>query len=133
MTLRDAYTQAGVEILPVSQDRGRTILKINANVYKLELEYLPTTGLSYNVPVARQFTVDAPYDIFAIPYSDTFRFTGNGSTITCSAEVALSVAADIGTKGDSAVYDVQLLPYCPFDTSAWPAGTYTTYDTNEYS
>lgn len=104
---------------------------VNGEAYRIELIELPNYTLSYSIPAARLHTIDAPYDIFAIPYSDTFKFNDGSRTITCSKAVAMGVAADLAAN--SMVYDIQLLPYCPFDTSAWPSGTYTSTNSNEYS
>lgn len=114
-TLKTAYTNAGCASNSTDSRGNSIIVAENAQGYKIELEYLPSATLNYDISVNRRFTIDAPYDIFAIPYSNTFKFTSNGTTITCSAEVALSVASDLGLSSD--VYDLQLLPYCPFDTS----------------
>ncbi len=109
-------------------------LSVIANKYMLTLVEVENKNVSYNIPASRLFTADAPYDIFAIPYSDTFLFTGNGSRVVCSKDIAMAVANDIATLIPSnTVYDIQLLPYCPFDTSEFIPAQYSTNNTKEYS
>ena len=100
-----------------------------AQKYRLTLEEVRQQGTySYDIPITRRFTYDAPYDVFAIPYSDTFKF----NDITCSKTIAMSVAMGIATDyaGVGTLYDLQLLPYCPFGIDST---TYTSTDTKEYS
>lgn len=100
-----------------------------AQKYRLTIEEVKLQGTySYDIPVTRRFTYDAPYDVFAIPYSDTFKF----NNITCSKTIAMSVAMGIATDyaGAGTLYDIQLLPYCPFGIDS---ATYTSTDTKEYS
>lgn len=57
---------------------------------------------------------DAPYDMFCIPFSDTLKLQIGNSQVTCSKNIALSMATEIARDlGSNSVYDVQLLPYCP--------------------
>lgn len=100
-----------------------------AQKYRLTIEEVKLQGTySYDIPVTRRFTYDAPYDVFAIPYSDTFKF----NNITCSKTIAMSVAMGIATDyaGAGTLYDIQLLPYCPFGIDS---NNYTSTDTKEYS
>lgn len=100
-----------------------------AQKYRLTIEEVKLQGTySYDIPITRRFTYDAPYDVFAIPYSDTFKF----NNITCSKTIAMSVAMGIATDyaGSGTLYDIQLLPYCPFGIDS---ANYTSTDTKEYS
>ena len=100
-----------------------------AQKYRLTIEEVKLQGTySYDIPVTRRFTYDAPYDVFAIPYSDTFKF----NNITCNKTIAMSVAMGIATDyaGAGTLYDIQLLPYCPFGIDS---NNYTSTDTKEYS
>lgn len=100
-----------------------------AQKYRLELEEVRLQGTySYDIPVTRRFTYDAPYDVFAIPYGN-FTFNGVACSTTAAMAVAMGIATDwTGTSGP--LYDIQLLPYCPFDIAG---PTYTSTDTKEYS
>lgn len=115
-------------------DRPESSLEVVADTYRVELQPVSNKTVSYNINASRLFTTDAPYDIFAIPYSDTFLFTGNGSRVVCSKDIAMAVANDIATLIPSnTVYDIQLLPYCPFDTSEFIPAQYSTNNNKEYS
>ena len=100
-----------------------------AQKYRLTIEEVKLQGTySYDIPITRRFTYDAPYDVFAIPYSDTFKF----NNVTCNKTIAMSVAMGIATDyaGAGTLYDLQLLPYCPFGIDS---ANYTSTDTKEYS
>lgn len=64
---------------------------------------------------------DAPYDMFAIPYKDElgagmyYSFDYNGKIVTrlTSPQKSMAIANAIARVGQSAVYDIQIVPYCP--------------------
>ena len=64
---------------------------------------------------------DSPYDMFAIPYGVASFDIGN--TITTNKEVGLRIAAEIAEKLGENLYDIQVLPFAPFElennNSAW--------------
>lgn len=74
------------------------------------------------MPANRIQACDTPMDIFAIPYSDSFKIytsvdaeTGEPdptSLITLSKQVALQAAISLAQAGNN-VYDIQILPYFP--------------------
>ena len=87
------------------------------------------TSPSYNTTIPksdiREHLKDAPYDMFAMPYSDdiVLKITNvpdlNNSTSIKTINVnklsSLQVAQNlVETMGTSVVYDLQLLPFCPF-------------------
>ena len=77
---------------------------------------LTNVGVSFYVDLNsdRAHLNDAPYDMFCIPFSDTLKLQIGNSQVTCSKNVALSMATEIARDlGSGTVYDVQLLPYCP--------------------
>lgn len=102
----------------------------SAQRYRLKIEEIKLKGTySYDIPAVRRFTYDAPYDVFAIPYSDNFTFNGVKCNKSITMTVAMSIAASY--SGDSGfLYDLQLLPYCPFGIDGT---TYTSTDPKEYS
>lgn len=118
----------------LSQSGTPWTIDVYGTSYTITLTELENKSVDYEITANRYFTTDAPYDIFAIPYSDTFIFTGNSSRVVCSKDIAMAVANDIATLIPSnTVYDIQLLPYCPFDTSEFIPAQYSTNDTKEYS
>lgn len=118
----------------LSQSGTPWTIDVYGTSYTITLTELENKSVNYEITADRYFTTDAPYDIFAIPYSDTFLFTGNGSKVVCSKDIAMAVANDIATLIPSnTVYDIQLLPYCPFDTSEFIPAQYSTNNNKEYS
>lgn len=68
------------------------------------------TKISTYIPATRNPLVGEPFDMFCIPYGD-FKC----SDFTCNKELSLAIARSLAVAGaGSVVYDVQLLPYCPF-------------------
>lgn len=104
--------------------------------YYIELEPFDILKYKYNITANRVHTVDQPYDIFAIPYSDTFKVIDDDSTdeFICSKKVALDVVNGIISKyggNNPVVYDVQLLPICPFKLMSAEYRAYS--DSKDYS
>lgn len=59
-------------------------------------------------------TKDAPFDMFAIPYSDGITFKRNSDTISITPTMDLSMLTATEIAEDtSKIYDVQIVPYCP--------------------
>lgn len=90
----------------------------NCDIMELTLE--PMTYGSYYCEFPdennRYHLKDAPYDMFAIPYSDklSIQIPKGGTNVKISKILAISLAQEIARKLDSNLYDLQLLPYCPF-------------------
>lgn len=76
-------------------------------------------GGSYTIPANRYHNTDAPYDIFAVPFSDTLQIKNSSSSgfvqITSKKNIAFQFAMSMIQKyaGAGAVYDAQIVPYCP--------------------
>lgn len=59
----------------------------------------------------RKHLIDAPYDMFCIPYGEVLLNSANITTVKQAAlEIAFEFAKDLGRDS---IYDIQLLPYCP--------------------
>lgn len=86
----------------------------NGNGYTIELTQLFTYA-SVEIDGNRNHVVDAPYDMFCIPYSDTKSIkVDTSTTVLCNKELAISIAQEIAhDAGSGSVFDTQLLPYCP--------------------
>lgn len=106
-------------------------LYVSAPVYSIRLTEVLSQTLKYNIPQSRNFTLDAPYDIFAMPYSDEFETTVEGITYKSSKDMGLAIANSMSST--TLVYDIQLLPYCPFDVSQFAPFEYATADSKAYS
>lgn len=75
--------------------------------------------------------MDAPYDMFCMPYSDELKITVNNTTVIASKELAMAFATNISKN--SSIYDVQLLPYCPLVNSNIVNGEITITDSSAAS
>lgn len=82
---------------------------------------ISSSELSMDLTGGERICGTLPYKMFAIPYSRekdiTVRYGTSGSytTINMAKDLALSVGKAISAKysGANALYDLQLLPYCP--------------------
>lgn len=116
----------------ISGSLGPETFKFTVSYNKHKLGFMPIYATcTAHVPAAAPLLQDAPYYMFAIPYSDDLTlFSGN--SIHCKRtkkSVAIAAAQAIATKaGRGAVYDVQVLPYCPvrqcIKTTFAPNGSY---------
>lgn len=75
---------------------------------------------------------DAPYDMFAIPYSDkgSIRKPLGTTNVPNNKTLAISLAQEIARKLDANLYDMQLLPYCPFGGYNMVGNVMSLTDTN---
>lgn len=88
--------------------------------YKIKLQeaygvqtVLPRDDAS-NGTIYRTHLEDAPYDMFAIPYTDQLTIKEGNNTLIPNVKAGMAIASAFVTQlGDQAVYDIQLLPYCP--------------------
>lgn len=93
---------------------------LNGYTTKLEVTALSTyDSISVTIPAVddRVHCIDQPFDIFCMPYSDTVRMYTDSThslNITSDSVVNLRVAQAIGTQlGSQAIFDIQIVPYCP--------------------
>lgn len=111
----------GEEYPPFQRPKPDGIIEININsqFYEMILEEQEGLETTYSIPTNRYNLLDAPYDMFAIPYGDnlTIKNTGNSNwnDIKSNASLAFNTAMSIASKyqGAGFLYDIQLLPYCP--------------------
>lgn len=107
----------GVAFDNISGTVGPETFKFNVSYNKHKLGFMPIyETCTAHVPASVPLLQDAPYYMFAIPYSDDLTLF-SGDQIHCNRtkkSVAIAAAQAIATSaGAGAVYDVQVLPYCP--------------------
>lgn len=95
------------------------VMRVNSSYRKPIFQQIVEGDYTLTMPAKdnRLINRDGPFDMFCIPYSDDYKVQVNGETaIQCNKEFAMSIAQSIGVKMGSGnnVYDIQLLPYCPF-------------------
>ena len=94
---------------------GEFYVRPSGTLYYIELEQL-AYSLRVEIDNNRSHLEDASYDMFCIPYSDSYNlYYGDPvTTVVCNKAVALTMATAIGAQaGTNSIYDIQLLPYCP--------------------
>lgn len=86
---------------------------LSGNGYVISLVQTVATA-AVEIDLTRNHVLDAPYDIFCIPYSDDKYIRVSNGTFRCSKQLAIGIAQEIAAQaGAGSVYDTQLLPYCP--------------------
>lgn len=77
----------------------------------------PIDEKTINIPLGRNVLQDAPYCMFAIPYTAKYILVKDGGGVCETPDEATTldfITSMISTfKGAEVIYDVQLLPYCP--------------------
>lgn len=80
----------------------------------LSLQQFSEEQLKTTITKDRYHLIDAPYDMFCMPYSSDVILKFNDNTFTTTPETSLNIGVNIGLQsGSGNVYDLQLLPYCP--------------------
>ena len=97
-----------------SIDSEALYAKYSVNSYQITLEEVAGGSVSVTIPAGRRILNDAPYTMFAMPF-DGIKFTVGGSTYDSDPVSTLSIARQISLElmSSGALYDLQLLPYCP--------------------
>lgn len=85
--------------------------------YTMTYNQIIPNSINYEIPNTVYTLIDAPYNMFAIPYADVTIYNNGQDPINCKKEDAFRIAMDIAKKysGANQCYDIQLLPYCPFE------------------
>lgn len=90
-------------------------------LYSTEAYYLVLTQIFSKVEATigtsstRIHTEDTLYDMFCIPYHPIDCTAGSG-TFENKTEAALAIASALALEADLAIYDLQILPYCPISS-----------------
>ena len=108
-------------------------LVYNETGLKLSLVEIPRLALSYDMTDTKNDTVDAPYNIFCIPYGNVNVIDENSDEYTTSADIAMATAMSIAQQQAGRVYDLQLLPYCPVPNNLVQDGVIMLENTQQYS
>lgn len=88
----------------------------NPGIYFTFEEVNLNNQIQYNFTYTHNVTLQTPYEIIAAPLND-ITFTRGNQTIQHNGNTALSWFLDMAQKGSELVYDVQIVPYCPIDTT----------------
>ena len=112
-------------------------LTYTSNKYQIELIEQFDLETTYNITGNKLITTDAPWNIFAIPYSDTLVIKdGSDDSIileNTSKDVSISVAMAMQAQQASRIHDIQILPYCPVPHLITDDNEITITNEKEYS
>lgn len=101
------------------------IAKGRTEDYTIDLSDKTENNNKITIPKSALSCIDAAYDIFVIPATG-YQVSANGTVYTNSGTLtAQEIAARISKalSGGGVLYDIQLLPYCPFiRDSRWSLG-----------
>ena len=96
---------------------GAIITSESATLTIEALGSIPEDEAQITIPKTKNHLTDAPYAMFAIPYADNVLFTSGLTTYThINKETSMQFVNSLSKalSGSNFLYDVQLLPYCPF-------------------
>ena len=87
----------------------KTEVEMNVTVTEVNYDQVKTT-----IPANRNKNIDAPYDIFCIPIEGVSVKSSGSTLFTQVSGIAQAIGTGISIKGGTKIYDVQILPYCPY-------------------
>lgn len=114
------------EAVVVAKNAPRSAWKVltQETVSTIVLEQITqTVKVKIPVPAERDKLVDAPYDMFFIPYGK-IGVQLDGQTTTTEPEAGPAIATSIAlTSGSGTIYDIQIVPFCPEEMVISSSGT----------
>lgn len=103
------YSKAGNNVFLFT--RGASLKPVYTEITNQSITLMLQKG---GTAASRAVVNNAVFDIFALPYGEINIIDGNDVEFKTTAESSIAIARAIATTlTDSAVYDLQLLPYCP--------------------
>ena len=97
-------------------------LQVVYHIIKYKIKLQEAYGVQTDLPrddasngtIYRKHLEDAPYDMFAIPYTEHLTIKNGTNTLNPNIKAGMAIASAFVTSlGDQVVYDLQILPYCP--------------------
>lgn len=80
----------------------------------ITLQQFSTEGIKTTIKKNRYHLIDAPYDMFCMPYSSEVILKQGSNQFRTTPDISLNIGVNIGLQtGADNIYDLQLLPYCP--------------------
>lgn len=103
-----------------SPSKGSLAYKLSYDAYRINLTKIDEGLLNFTIPASSQPLMDAPYKMFCIPYGEsTAAIVGTTRTFgskQIALDAAVAIARELGGSPESSsyIYDIQLLPYLPW-------------------
>lgn len=114
--VKDTITEGASTVFysTVNENEKAFYVKYYANEYRISLSAVTTEYAKVSITSSRKILNDAPYTMFAIPYNE-IQFKHGDDTYTSEPSASLAIARQISIElmSSGALYDLQLLPYCP--------------------
>ena len=132
-SLKNIATSAGMSIL--NNNNKSFQVQIKRSRFRIWLVEKINYEVTYSISDTNKLiTEDAPWNIFAIPYSNELVIKGvTGGDFTIDKEISINTAMSIAKQHGSKVYDIQLLPYCPVAELITDVGEITVENEMQYS
>lgn len=94
--------------------------RITYRTYSVSLSTVDDSTISFSYDFTGFSLLDQPYGMFAMPYkpyrNDTLKATYDGDEYELNQDIPMAIArslAEAGVGTDKAIFDIQILPYCP--------------------
>lgn len=92
---------------------------VDYQVYSVSKRVVNGPPVSGTIPTTRRKLIDAPYDMFFMPYGDEAQVLNVESGVPryyqMDKNVQMAMAMEFAKKLGVRLYDLQLLPYCPIE------------------
>lgn len=92
---------------------------VRTKVYNISKRVVNGPAVSGTIPTTRRKLIDAPYDMFFLPYGDEAQVLNVESGVPryyqMDKNVQMAMAMEFAKKLGVRLYDLQLLPYCPVE------------------
>ena len=110
------YVQRTYDDVQAYEVEYQTSTRLNFALY--DVTESASCTLNLGVEADRVHPIDAPYDIFCIPYNKDEPVTiydGSVVAYNVTPDIAIQLATEFSRKysGAGTLYDIQILPYCP--------------------
>ena len=114
--VKDTISESATTVFYSMQNENEKAfyVKYYSNEYRISLSAVTTEYAKVSITNSRKILNDAPYTMFAIPYNE-IQFKHGADTYTSEQSASLAIARQISIElmSSGALYDLQLLPYCP--------------------
>lgn len=109
-------------------------ITIGVSTYNVRVSYEDITMTltnTFNMSANRAKCINGMYDIIAIPCGNIKVRDQNSASFTTNEMIQKNLAVTLGSKLSGAIYDIQLLPYCPLQSIINSNGELTINTTEE--
>ena len=115
------YPVSRVTYFEINESNSMVETRLESGWFDIQYERVQGDLLRFTLPTPteRNQLNDAAYDMICFPYGKiNFKLRNQSDdadiTVTSSEEASIGIARSIASQLGDAVYDVQLLPYCPY-------------------